>query len=1718
MKKSLSLWACCLFAGMLHGQSLVEKTANPYADLSALQQIKLQTEQAEPLLSPGQPNLAVLQQLNLQLNEAYNQKMEADRKKMQALGFPLRTKSDRGRVSEFVGFSRYGLPQYYSTQNLQAAATIGITPIWPGGSAGLNLAGSGMLLGEWDAGRVRLTHQEFPGGVVTMVDGSPNNDDHATHVAGTLIARGTSPNAKGGAYQASLAAYDWTNDEIEMQTAGSNGLLVSNHSYGLVTGFQWGDWSGTTGWHWVGQPTDLEDREYGRYSDQAREWDLIANGNPNYLIVKAAGNDRGDGPNPGQTYYQLNSTLTAWVTTNMTRAVNGGTQGYDCISHASLAKNILTVGAVNGISGGYTNPAQVIMSSFSGWGPTDDGRIKPDVVGKGVSVFSAYSGANNAYATIDGTSMAGPNVASAMILLQQHHRNLNNNRPMRSSTLKALTIHTADEAGSSPGPDYRFGWGLVNAKKAADVISNESNKHELIDTVLANGGIFNLPVYSNGTEPIRVTIAWNDPAAPVAPYVLNGNTPALINDLDVRLIQVSNNNITSPWILNPANRAAAATRGDNFRDNVEQILLDAPAAGNYIVRVTHKGNLANPQRFSLVLSGKGSTTAAITFRVDLGSQTVGANGVRIMGSFQGMNPATTSMSRVGTSSIYSFTTTLTIGDTIQYRFVNGNSLAQAETVPTACRFQNGMNRFFVVPAQATILPAFLFGSCDQAPQVGPMFLAAPINNGGTTAVRGPNGTSSHRFLRGAMIVPASDFQQSGIVSGRVIRAIGMTYQAAGGVAVSGNLKIYHLSTTQTTYARGTGWTNIINGMNLVYDSALTLPATGTGWSVNLSTPITYDGQGAYLAYEWSSTGPYGTTAIVYFANTALTSSCYTQSDPVTAPTTLAATNFRPEIRWGLERIPVDLEVLALYARGKNPAFQGNGEQFSALVRNNGSYGFDQAPVSLSMTGLVAGSATKTVSIPVDSIVSVVFNPFSTHLTGNQSLMVSVPADGNNLNNQKTWTQQLTDSVVSYTNATTTTLAVGFNTSAGLLLTRFQLLGKNQVRAVRVFVSNNTTNVGNVLSAVVVDSNGTILATSGTLTVSSTHLGTWQTFTFTNPVNLPQSTFYVGLRQPANATTGYFPLGYEAESPTRANAYFTAPLTGGTINPQAGFRFMIDAVLAKPLAGISPAGETTLCAGQGITFRANTGTGFTYQWLLNNQPISGATSSTYTTTTPGSYRVRVSQGSTNDTSVVGQLLSAPAINAQINASGPLNICAGASLQLQANNVAGYNYQWLLNGTPISGANGQSWWPQQSGQYRVIITNSAGCFDTSVASTVTISPSPVALITPPAQTNGCVGTLMTLRAGSFAATSYQWMRDGIVLTGQTDSLLAASVSGQYRVVLTNAGGCRDTSAAVQLTFHARPGATITPAGATTFCQGGSVTLQANTGTNLSYMWLRNGVQVGTSSSLNATQSGSYQLLVTGPGSCTDTSTAIQVNVTAIPTASITLTGNSTLCTGDSAVLSATSPGTGWTFQWSKDGNNIAGATSATFVAREGGTYRLAVSDNGCNATSGPLVIVGVASPASPQLSLGITADTIFSNATGTHQWFRDGVLLAGETSNRLLIAQNGSYQSRVRSGNCFSDTSTALVVQNVSVGLVKQNQIRLYPNPSTGTFFLQGLDAADGQAMVEIFNSQGALVFTRLLLAEELNDRVAITHAGLATGIYQVRVKQGGQAYQQRLLMQ
>ncbi|MCK4606851.1 MAG: S8 family serine peptidase, partial [candidate division Zixibacteria bacterium] len=500
-----------------------------------------------------------------------------------------------------------GHPVYYGTDNLDAARTISTDDVWPGGSGGFSLVGSGTGLGRlsvWDAGGVRTTHQEF-GGRVTQMDSPSGTHYHSTHVAGTMIAAGVDPNAKGMSFAGTLAAYDWDSDNSEMASAAATGMNVSNHSYGYVTGWRYDEGD----WYWWGEISisTTEDYGFGFYSSEARDWDAIAYAAPYYTICKSAGNDRNDyGPGPGGGHYVWDGG--DWVWSTATRDPDGGTDGYDCVSWNGTAKNIITVGAVNDIPGGWTAPGDVVMSSFSGWGPTDDGRIKPDIVANGIGLYSCDDVHNYAYLTIGGTSMSTPNLSGSVNLLVRHYEFNHGLTTPLASTVKAVLIHTADEAGPNDGPDYMFGWGLMNTLKAAELIQEDvAEPGRIVEESLADGETDLYPFTSDGATPIRVTLAWTDPAGTPPPASLNPSTLMLVNDLDLRVEHVATSTVYQPYVLNPSSPGSAATTGDNYRDNSEQVYILSPPPGECVVTVSHKGTLVSDQYYSLVLNMAGFT-------------------------------------------------------------------------------------------------------------------------------------------------------------------------------------------------------------------------------------------------------------------------------------------------------------------------------------------------------------------------------------------------------------------------------------------------------------------------------------------------------------------------------------------------------------------------------------------------------------------------------------------------------------------------------------------------------------------------------------------------------------------------------------------------------------------------------------------------------------------------------------------------------------------------------------------------------------------------------------------------------------------------------------------------------------------------------------------------------------------------------------------------------
>lgn len=476
-------------------------------------------------------------------------------------GWELSLKMEDGSYAELQRVTPDGYPIYYTTYNVAAARSTRANHLNSGGSLGLNLNGQNMTAYVWDGGLARGTHQEYDGAGgsnrFSIGDNSTTLNFHAAHVTGTIIASGVVANAKGMAPHAKAIGSDWNSDLAEATSAAANGMLISNHSYGYRSDL-------------------VPDWYFGAYITDSRDWDDLMHSSPYYLMVVAAGND-------GSTNYN-GSPL-------------NGNSAFDKLTGHSTSKNNMVVANANDANianDGTLN--SVSINSSSSEGPTDDLRIKPDITGNGTSVYSTYENSNTAYASITGTSMASPNVAGTLLLLQQHASDVTGNY-LKAATLKGLALHTADDAGIS-GPDAVFGWGLLNAKAAAQEITQNGSASKIEELTLNSGQSYSITVASDGSSPLLASISWTDLAGTANTGTANLSTPVLVNDLDIRVTQ--GGTTYSPYKLTGVN---SNTTGDNNVDPYERINVNN-ASGNYTITVTHKGSLSGgSQDFSLIVTG-----------------------------------------------------------------------------------------------------------------------------------------------------------------------------------------------------------------------------------------------------------------------------------------------------------------------------------------------------------------------------------------------------------------------------------------------------------------------------------------------------------------------------------------------------------------------------------------------------------------------------------------------------------------------------------------------------------------------------------------------------------------------------------------------------------------------------------------------------------------------------------------------------------------------------------------------------------------------------------------------------------------------------------------------------------------------------------------------------------------------------------------------------------
>lgn len=596
-------------------------------------------------------------------------------------------------------------PIFIQANDSVSAAGIGADELWPfqtnpalpgywpysESNTGLNLSGAGQTLGMWEVdGGVRPSHIEMGTARIFQRDAAAlDPTSHATNVAGTMAASGVGTlfgsfyESRGVAYAANVFAYETNaNFRTEREAAAAGSITdppvrASNHSWGATCGWRREDIDATATtnlqWVWYGPQLSSfqEDHKFGFYlPDQPGETgntqiDLFHQSQaPQHLMVYSCGNDRSEGPvtSPGTYYYRSGVTYTPVNATTVPRDWDDGDAGsYDTLAPPGTSKNVLTVGScedifrVDGANTflGYGPTSTVTASSFSGAGPTDDGRIKPDLVAIGSPALAIRqplglmavlqtgqpaqpvmtypsSASNNGYTVgRTGTSFSAPAVTGALGLVMERRAHLYPTLPAsqawRGSTLKAIAINTCDDVGAE-GPDYRLGYGIMNARRAALAVDADhtSGRGSLIkEFSLAPSQSASWVVKCDGTQPLSVTLPWSDVPGPALTSITgpDAQNAMLVNNLDLK-VEYLGPDVTTlpapttvvstflPWTLNPdlttksaTTRALPAVRGVDSRNNVEKVSIASPAAGRYRVTVTHSGGLSgNPAPTTQVVS------------------------------------------------------------------------------------------------------------------------------------------------------------------------------------------------------------------------------------------------------------------------------------------------------------------------------------------------------------------------------------------------------------------------------------------------------------------------------------------------------------------------------------------------------------------------------------------------------------------------------------------------------------------------------------------------------------------------------------------------------------------------------------------------------------------------------------------------------------------------------------------------------------------------------------------------------------------------------------------------------------------------------------------------------------------------------------------------------------------------------------------------------------
>ena len=573
--------------------------------------------------------------------------------------------------------------------NQDAANASHITPML---SSPENLSGAGITVLVRDQAAI-FNHPDYGTRLTLGPDVvSETPVQHSTHVAGTIGGDGQanlSALARGMAPNSTIISFDLVGDDVQepLDAKNSFNATISNHSYGFVTG-------------WEGGVFTNNQNTFGQYSTFARSWDELVRAE-NLVMIKAVGNDRNDS-GPGNPH-------------DGTLAADG--EYYDTTDSSSTSKNVLIVGAVqDGIQAGIPTPTTCVLASSSS-GPSDDGRLRPEIVANGDQVNSCNNStvSGNEYIRLTGTSMASAVVAGATALFMERFKiRFGASASASPHYIRTVYAQTATDLGRV-GPDYLHGFGMLDLTAAISLFEADiaSGARIINGTVDATTGERFYILNSDGSTPIKATLCWTDDPGDILAL------RAIVNDLDLRLVRASDQTESLPFVLDRLAPEKPATTGVNNVDTIEQLILNAPPAGTYLL-VVRATNLATPTNFTLASSNDLAETQPPVAKI-VSSSLIGPSPFTV--NFDG----STSFANVGSITQYAWDFgdgTTGSGPQVQHTYADGSFKAVLKVVDSI----GASNASAVTVAVNNKLPTAVLSA---SPNNGPAPLSTTLTSFGS---------------------------------------------------------------------------------------------------------------------------------------------------------------------------------------------------------------------------------------------------------------------------------------------------------------------------------------------------------------------------------------------------------------------------------------------------------------------------------------------------------------------------------------------------------------------------------------------------------------------------------------------------------------------------------------------------------------------------------------------------------------------------------------------------------------------------------------------------------------------------------------------------------------------------------------------------------------------------------------------------------------------------